>query len=102
MKLAIVIVNYRTAQLTVECLQSIFGSGLVPAQILVVDNASGDDSVATIESAIAREGWKEVVTLMISNENRGFAAGNNLALRQLLHGNAPAPDYILLLNPDTI
>src|SRR5207244_7347040 len=44
--------------------------------------------------------WGSWAELMVLDQNRGFAGGNNAALRPLL-ATSPPPDYLLLLNPDT-
>jgi GT2 family glycosyltransferase len=102
-KLAIVIVNYRTGALAIDCLKSLAVPGTVPAQtrIVVVDGASGDDSVDKIKDAIRTHGWCDHVSLLSLSENRGFAYGNNrgVAHARQLYGR---PQYILFLNPDTI
>ncbi len=94
---AVVIVNYRSAGLVVDLLHSLESEGL---RVVVADNASPDDSVAVLRSAIAREGWSSVELLSL-DRNGGFAYGNNAAIRHLLAGPTP-PDYFWLLNPDTI
>ncbi len=75
--------------------------GDVPeTQVVVVDNASGDDSVALLRQAIKKNRWETWATLKISETNRGFAGGNNFAMDTLLdHREA---QYVLLLNSDTI
>lgn len=97
----IVIVNYRTGALVVDCLRS-----LVPevaahpgTRVTVVDNASGDGSGALVGAAIAAEGWSWA-RLDESPVNGGFAAGNNRAVRAALAGRSP-PGLFWLLNPDT-
>ncbi|MCU0523522.1 MAG: glycosyltransferase family 2 protein [Elainella sp. Prado103] len=99
----IVIVNYRTAQLVVNCLRSLKPevSGHPGVRVAVVDNASGDDSLQVIGDAITQEQWGDWVTLMPSQTNGGYAYGNNYAVRPALQSEAP-PDYYWLLNPDTI
>ena len=65
--------------------------------IIVVDNASSDGSPAMVESEFPD------VHLFASEQNLGFTAGNNWALRRLLSAGedrTATPDYILLLNPD--
>jgi GT2 family glycosyltransferase len=101
--LLIVIVNYRTADLTINCLHSLVGEvkSLPGTQVVVVDNPSGDDSVARIQQAIATEGWQSWVSLVAAERNGGFAYGNNLAVRSALQSPNP-PDYYWLLNPDTL
>jgi len=101
-RLAIVIVNYRTAELVVDCLRSLEPEvvALEGTRVIVVDNLSGDDSLARIGGAIAASGWGGWATLLAAPRNAGFSAGNNEGLRPLLA--APdAPDWFLLLNPDT-
>lgn len=96
------IVNYRTAALTVDCLRSIAESKVNHAcvQVAVVDNASGDGSTETIRQAIQNAGW-DWVTLIQAERNGGFAYGNNLGIREVL--NCPdSPQYVMLLNPDTL
>lgn len=103
MSVAVVIVNYRTAALTVNCLASIAADGWLPGRgrVIVVDNASGDDSVAVIGQAIAANGWSQWVELIPAERNGGFAYGNNLGIQVCLQAEEP-PGHILLLNPDTV
>lgn len=69
--------------------------------VVVVDGASGDDSVAQLTRAIADEHWQQWVTFRPLEKNGGFAYGNNAAIREALAAD-DAPEYVLLLNPDTI
>ena len=92
MDLSVVIVNYQTFELTKNTIDSIFKYDYpFTYEILVVDNASGDDSLARLQDY-----FKDKVTFIASKENNGFAAGNNQALR-IANGK-----YVLLLNSDTI
>lgn len=68
--------------------------------VLVVDNGSTDDSVAIVRNEFPG------VALLRNRSNLGFARGNNVGIRALLDGQAPAPidfvpDSIVLLNQDT-
>ncbi len=101
--LLIVIVNYRTPDLTINALRSLVPEiqALPNTRVVVTDNLSGDDSVAKIAAAIAAEGWGTWVTLMPLDRNGGFAYGNNAAIRPALQ-SATLPPYVLLLNPDTV
>ncbi len=103
MDLAIVIVNYRTADLTIECLHSLATelAHVSAARVYIADNASDDDSVERITQVIEMQGWRDWVELLPLRANGGFAAGNNAAIRAALSVQ-PSPRYILLLNPDTI
>lgn len=101
--LLIVLVNYRTPSLTIDCLRSLQAEvqALSEVSVVVVDNASGDDSVNKIQTAIQTEGWDKWASIIDSEYNGGFAFGNNLAIRLALKSHSP-PSYVLLLNPDTI
>lgn len=99
----IVIVNFRTPKLVVDCLQSLeFEVRQQPAtRVTIVDNASGDHSADLIAAAIRSAGWSDWVTLICSPVNGGFSYGNNLAIRPTLDSTSP-PRYYWLLNPDTV
>ncbi|PSO85942.1 MAG: glycosyl transferase family 2 [Cyanobacteria bacterium QH_9_48_43] len=101
--LLIVILNYRTPGMTIECLRSLASEvpSLLGTRVVVSDNASGDGSVDHIQAAIESEGWGEWASLLPLEQNGGYAFGNNAAIRLALHSNNPPP-YFLLLNPDTI
>jgi hypothetical protein len=99
MELAIIILNYKTPDLVVDCLSSLQDQNEVKtarATVVVVDNCSGDDSIQKIETAILKNQWENWVKLVASPVNGGFAAGNNVGIKAI---NAEA---YLLLNSDTI
>jgi N-acetylglucosaminyl-diphospho-decaprenol L-rhamnosyltransferase len=98
-----VIVNYRTPQLVIDCLESLAGeaAALTGLRVVVVENGSGDDSAARITDAIARRGWGDWASFVDAGGNLGFAGGNNVALRCALASDRP-PALIWLLNPDTV
>jgi GT2 family glycosyltransferase len=89
--LSIVILNYRTPALLLECLAALERHPLTigSSETWVVDNASGDDSLERV-----RAGFPTVHTLA-NPRNAGFAAGNNAGIARC-QGR-----YFLLLNPDT-
>jgi GT2 family glycosyltransferase len=99
----VVIVNYRTPMLTLNCLGSLVSEvqSLPLTRVAVVDNDSGDGSFEQIGSAIATSGWGDWVSLIASDHNGGYAFGNNVVIRPALESPNPPP-YFLLLNPDTI
>lgn len=125
--LAVVILNYNRADLLADCLESIYAAPTRCAlDVWVVDNASRDNSAAMVRARFPQ------VHLLVSPVNGGYARGNNLALRELLEANAVEqpvgvaeqvaggkwheadelfasphasggpPDYVLLLNNDTL
>jgi len=91
MKLAIIIVNYNTALLTSACIKAILKEDYsFDYEIVVVDNASSDDSVALL-----RSDWPEVKVIN-NEENLGLAAGVNIGIKE------SRGEYILVLNPDIV
>ncbi|HSU66223.1 MAG TPA: glycosyltransferase family 2 protein, partial [Tepidisphaeraceae bacterium] len=103
MRLLVVIVNYRTADLTIDCLKSLRNEiATIPdARVVVTDNASPDDSAERLSQWVGSCNWHEPVTFIPLERNCGFAAGNNAAIRPAIYSGDP-PHYVLLLNPDTI
>jgi N-acetylglucosaminyl-diphospho-decaprenol L-rhamnosyltransferase len=97
---AAVIVTYKCAQLTINCLASIEAERATPGlriRVIVVDNASGDfDSISRAAEA---NHWSSWVTLIRAPKNGGFAYGNNLGIERAYQEEIPA--YFYLLNPDT-
>jgi N-acetylglucosaminyl-diphospho-decaprenol L-rhamnosyltransferase len=100
--LLIVILNYRTAALTVECLRSLAREipRLQGTEVVVTDNASGDGSAETIARAIELGGWEAWARCQPLPKNGGYAYGNNAPIRAALARPNP-PRFVLLLNPDT-
>lgn len=99
----IIIVNYRTAELTIDCLRSLSTqiADLEGGRVVVVDNDSGDGSVEKLTAAVEREGWSGWASVMPLDKNGGFAFGNNAGIRTALAA-ADHVDYVMLLNPDTV
>jgi len=88
---SIIVVSYRTRELTLECLRSVVReTRRTPYELLVVDNASDDGSAAAIAAEFPG------VRLIARPDNLGFARANNLAAEEA-RGR-----YLLLLNPDTV
>ena len=96
-RLAIIIINFRTPDLTIDCLRSLTGEvALNPGvRTVVIDNHSSDDSPTLLSAALAAEKWGWC-TLIESPQNSGFAGGNNLGIRAI------EADNYLLLNSDTV
>lgn len=100
-RLWIVIVNYRTADLAIDCLHSLVPQvgDLDGGRVVIADNASGDGSVEKIEAAIAVAQWSAWASVLPLARNGGFAYGNNAGIREALSAGAHC---VMLLNPDTI
>ena len=90
--LAIVILNWNNASETIATTQGIQSWDKLVPTIWAVDNGSDDDSVARLRRECP--GGR----LLLSDHNRGFAAGNNMAVRQALDEGATG--FFLLLNND--
>jgi N-acetylglucosaminyl-diphospho-decaprenol L-rhamnosyltransferase len=88
--LSIAIVNWNTRDLLLQALESIYASPTPPLEVIVVDNASADESAKAV-----RERFPQA-DLIANNSNMGYAHGNNQAML------AARGTYILLLNPDVI
>jgi GT2 family glycosyltransferase len=103
MQVAIIIVNYRTPGLTIDCLRSIEAAGDVPpgTQVIVVDGNSGDNSVSLIALAIERNDWSSWVKLLPLDVNGGFAYANNRGMEALID-RFGKPRFFWLLNSDTV
>lgn len=103
MNVLVVIVNYKTPGLTIDCLRSLEPevAGVDGVRVVVTDNLSPDDSVQQIGAAIAANHWGAWATLMPLPKNGGFAYGNNQGIRPALTSSDP-PRYVWLLNPDTV
>lgn len=99
--LLIVIVNFRSPGLTIDCLRSLAPQMAEGWRTVVVDGGSGDDSVTRISHALAQEGWSAWASILPLDHNGGFAYANNAAIAPALK-RGDKPKYIWLLNPDTI
>lgn len=105
MRLLVAIVNYRTPRLVVDCLASLAPEvqALGNVRVVVADNASGDGSPERIRAAIEDHGWGGWASLLELDGNGGFSAGNNAVIAPALASvDPPPPDYVLLLNSDTV
>ncbi len=90
-KLSIVIVTWNVREQLHDCLRSIERNApKAEYEVVVIDNNSNDSS-----DRMVREGFPNV-TLIVNDQNRGFAAANNQGIHR------STGEYVLLLNPDTI
>ena len=91
LQLSIIIINYKSCQLVIDCIQSIYEQNSACAcEIIVVDNNSEDSSKEKITGLFPGVVWIEM------KYNSGFARANNEGIR---HSKG---EVVLLLNPDTI
>ena len=91
MDLTVIILNFNVRYLLESCLESVFtATASIPSEVIVVDNASTDESVAMVQTRFPQ------VMLLTNTENLGFAKANNQAIRRAKGRK------ILILNPDTL
>ncbi|MBV8782147.1 MAG: glycosyltransferase family 2 protein [Phycisphaerae bacterium] len=99
----VVIVNTRTADMTIDCLKTLDVEmrSMPGLRVTVSDNASGDGSEEKIRAAMESLNWGTRGTVVQVGRNGGFSVGNNAGIRNAL-ARTDSPDYVFLLNPDTL
>jgi N-acetylglucosaminyl-diphospho-decaprenol L-rhamnosyltransferase len=103
MKLFVAVLCYRVPDLTINCLRSLSKEveRLPGTKVGVCENGTGGDTPERLTGAIEENGWSSWCDLTVVYPNRGFTGGNNLIIRPVLESADP-PEYVLLLNADTI
>ncbi|MDP8218631.1 MAG: glycosyltransferase family 2 protein [Candidatus Theseobacter exili] len=91
MKLAVVILNWNNIKATIRCVDKVLAWSKLKPEILIVDNSSNNIEGADFQNYPS-------VNFIKSAENKGFAGGNNLAIKEIL--NTSTVEYVLLLNND--
>lgn len=87
-RVAVTIVTYNSARFIRQCLECVLEQAPAPDEVVVVDNASGDETRAILQEFESRIG------VIYNRENRGFAGGHNQAI------TATTSQWVLVLNPD--
>jgi GT2 family glycosyltransferase len=96
-RLVVSIINYKTAQMTIDCVASVLEDMKdLSVHVVVVDNKSGDDSTARIPAWIAEQGVEDDVTFVASEINGGFSAGHNIGMTTV------SGEFYLVLNSDAL
>lgn len=115
-KVGIVVLNYQNYSDTFECLSALQATVGPDTLVVVVDNASPNDSFEQLSQFFDRHGHgiadessrsgaldsagRQGEWLLVrAEENRGYAAGNNVGIREALDAGA---EYVLILNADTV
>lgn len=89
---AIIIINWNSYDYTYDCINSLGKIHYDSAEIILVDNASTDDSVTRLRQKFPS------IHFVLNEENLGFTGGNNVGIEYALQNEY---DYLLLLNNDT-
>ncbi len=103
MKLLVVLVNYHGYALTADCLDSVAAiiDEVPGTRVGLCDNGSGRGEAGRLAAFIQQRGYERWCTLTAIDPNLGFTGGNNAVIRPALQSADP-PDYVLLLNNDTL
>ncbi|RCX19002.1 GT2 family glycosyltransferase [Fontibacillus phaseoli] len=86
------IVTYNSAGDIEQCLDAVLRQSYPADNIVVVDNASSDDTTERVRSFSGK--YPASITLVENQRNIGFAPAHNQAIR------LTSSDYVLVLNPD--
>lgn len=94
--ISVIIVSYNVRYFLEQCLHAVWASrGNVELEVLVVDNASSDDTPAYLSQRFPAPDYPNL-HVMANSGNVGFGRANNQALKRA------KGDYVLFLNPDTL
>jgi len=91
-KIAIIIVNWKQYELTINCLLSLQKVEYKNLEVILVDNESNFEKINKIKSDFNK------VEVIESKENLGFAAANNIGIKYAIKNKF---EYVMLLNNDT-
>jgi GT2 family glycosyltransferase len=89
-KVSIIILNYNAGDLLLNCVESVFKTSYNNIEVLVVDNASKDQSHKKCKEKFSK------IILIENEQNLGYCEGNNVGIREAIG------EFIVILNPDTI
>ncbi len=96
MELSIIVVNYKTYELTKQTIDSVLRQNAnFEYEIILVDNSSQDGSIEKIQSDFQNIINQGTLKVIINDSNLGFSKANNIGIRNSIG------EYILLLNSDT-
>ena len=94
-QITILILNWNGLKDTIECLESLQKQKYPNYEVIVVDNASKGNDVAVL-----KEKFGNFIRVIQNTSNLGFAEGNNVGIRTVLH--EAKSRYIMFLNNDTV
>lgn len=104
MKIAIILVNWNQAKITIRCVESLLQNTRTEStftyRVIIVDNNSQEESIRLLEHYLATKNSTTPIHLIKNNRNAGFAGGNNVGIRYAMEHHQS--NYIWLLNNDII
>lgn len=92
-KVSIIILNWNQPELTINCVNSVLKQTYPDFEIILIDNASGDNSFQIFEKEFSRNGK---VKLIKNKKNLGYAEGNNIGAK-IAKG-----EFVVIQNNDTL
>lgn len=95
----ICLVNYNGYEDTIECIESLKNITYENYKIIIVDNASTDNSYEILKKLYNNYGIASGCDIIANDNNGGFSVANNIAIRHAIKNGA---EYVLLLNNDTV
>lgn len=97
MRLCVIVINYKTARLVIDCLESLLNQlDRHRDHMVVVDNCSNGSDVFQLNEYVRENGLNGLVKIIASASNDGFSAGNNIGI------SAVGAQFYLLANGDTL
>lgn len=118
----IIILNYNNASDTILCVESILENNLKDTSILIIDNASTDNSILNLQNWLTSSGLdianihyrnfsfvceqnikqSSKVSFITVDTNNGYASGNNIGIEYVIKYLSQNNDFIWILNNDTL
>ena len=91
-QVSVIVLNWNQPEFTIDCVRSVLEQTFKDFEILLIDNASSDDSVERLREQFLQH---EKITIIENKENLGYAGGNNEGVKQ------SRGEYVTILNNDT-
>ena len=94
-EISVIVLSYNNANLTKQCVESIWTNTQAKIHVIVVDNNSHDEDVYKLLSSLDQESS----TIIYNNTNTGFPVGMNIGIQEAIERGS---DYIVIANNDTV
>ena len=87
---SVIVLNFNAKEFLVNCIDSIFDSNYQNFEVILVDNASNDQTYQICKEKHSR------INLIINEKNLGYCGGNNVGIKKA------KGEFVIILNPDTV